>query len=74
MLKTFSQKNHEVVSICTKFTFCVSVALLFNLMRPLEELRNKADMVRIFPNEMKLEELFGLTEPSVIKILESVSY
>lgn len=36
-------------------------------------MRNKADMVKMFPTDMGMEELFGLREPAIIKVLESVS-
>ena len=43
-----------------------------NIFSPLKSMRNNADMVKMFPEFMCMEELFGLNEPAIIRILESV--
>nr|KAG5705670.1 hypothetical protein BaRGS_026609 [Batillaria attramentaria] len=43
-----------------------------HVFRPLEKMRANADMVKMFPEFMCMEELFGLTEPAIIKVLESL--
>ena len=43
-----------------------------NIFSPLKKMRNDADMVKMFPEFMCMEELFGLNEPAIIRILESV--
>ncbi|XP_025084476.1 histone-lysine N-methyltransferase 2C-like isoform X2 [Pomacea canaliculata] len=43
-----------------------------HVCQPLEDMRNKADMVKMFPTDMGMEELFGLREPAIIKVLESL--
>lgn len=43
-----------------------------HVFRPLEAMRADADMVKMFPEFMCMEELFGLTEPAIVKILESL--
>lgn len=42
------------------------------VLRPLRQCRDEAGMVRLFPQYVTGEDLFGLTEPSIIKILESL--
>lgn len=42
-------------------------------LMPLEEMRRENDLVKIFPAYMTGEDLFGLTEPAILKIIESVS-
>ena len=44
-----------------------------NIFRPLTAMRRNADMVKMFPEFMCMEELFGLSEPAIVRILESVS-
>ncbi|XP_070175347.1 histone-lysine N-methyltransferase 2C-like isoform X3 [Littorina saxatilis] len=43
-----------------------------NIFRPLKEMRKNADMVKMFPEFMCMEELFGLNEPAIVRILESL--
>ncbi|KAK3099196.1 hypothetical protein FSP39_000848 [Pinctada imbricata] len=42
------------------------------ILEPLDKLRRAADLVKIFPNFITGEELFGLTEPSVVRVIESL--
>ncbi|BFZ06459.1 hypothetical protein BsWGS_09498 [Bradybaena similaris] len=43
-----------------------------HILRPLERMRREADLVKMFPSFLAAEELFGLTEPNVVKVLESL--
>ena len=45
----------------------------FKVLEPLDKMRRNADLVKIFPSFMTGEELFGLTEPAIIRVVESVS-
>ena len=44
------------------------------ILEPLEKLRKENDLVKMFPPYIPGEELFGLTDPTVLKVAESVSY
>ncbi len=43
------------------------------ILEPFEKMRVDNDLVRCFPSQLTGEDLFGLTEPAVIRIVESVS-
>ena len=43
------------------------------ILEPLEKLRRENDLVKMFPPYIPGEELFGLTDPTVLKVAESVS-
>lgn len=43
-----------------------------NVLTVVERQRRTAGMVKIFPEYLSGEYLFGLTEPSIIRIIESV--
>jgi hypothetical protein len=68
--------DDEIALLCwLDSTLCdvdVVSALLTEFIEPLQQMRFKADMVKIFPKEMKMEEIFGLGEPAIIRVLESV--
>jgi histone-lysine N-methyltransferase MLL3 len=38
------------------------------VLEPIQELRKTADCIKIFPAFISGEDLFGLTEPTVIKV------
>lgn len=42
------------------------------ILEPLDRLRRNADLVKIFPSFTSGEELFGLTEQAIVRVLESV--
>ncbi|CAH1773145.1 unnamed protein product [Owenia fusiformis] len=42
------------------------------LLEPLEKLRKQADLVKLFPNYTSGEEMFGLNEPSILRVIESL--
>lgn len=42
------------------------------ILEPLDKLRRNADLVKIFPSFTSGEELFGLTEQAIVRVLESV--
>lgn len=44
-----------------------------NILNPIDKQKREADLVKIFPMFITGEELFGLTEPAVVRVLESVS-
>ncbi|XP_048237798.1 histone-lysine N-methyltransferase 2C-like isoform X4 [Haliotis rufescens] len=43
-----------------------------HILKPLEDIRRGADLVKMFSNFITGEELFGLTEPNILKVLESL--
>ncbi len=43
------------------------------ILEPFEKMRVENDLVKCFPSYLSGEDLFGLTEPTVIRIVESVS-
>lgn len=43
------------------------------IIEPVAAMRKEADMLRLFPEYLKGEELFGLTVHAVLRIAESVS-
>ena len=45
-----------------------------NILEPLEKLRRDSDLVKVFPTFTTGEELYGLTDPNIIRLVESVSY
>lgn len=54
--------------------FCFLLAVWMHILRPLERMRKEADLVKMFPSFKAAEELFGLTDQNVVKVLESVSF
>ena len=42
------------------------------IMEPLEKMRRENDLVKVFPSFLTGEDFFGLTDPSILKIIESV--
>ena len=44
------------------------------ILEPFEKMRVDNDLVRCFPTQITGEDLFGLTEHAVIRIVESVSH
>ncbi|KAG0715222.1 Histone-lysine N-methyltransferase trr [Chionoecetes opilio] len=51
---------------------CSPKGVWTKVLEPLAELRQKADVVRLFPQYISGEDLFGLTEPAIVRILESL--
>ncbi|KAJ8303648.1 hypothetical protein KUTeg_018800, partial [Tegillarca granosa] len=44
----------------------------YKVLEPLEKMRRNADLVKIFPSFVTGEELFGLMEPTIVRVLESL--
>jgi len=44
------------------------------ILEPLEKLRKEADLVKVFPTFTTGEELYGLTDPNIVRLVESVSH
>ena len=42
------------------------------ILEPIEQLRKTSECIKIFPSFISGEDLFGLTEPTIIKVLESL--
>lgn len=49
------------------------VAVWNRIIEPVAAMRKEADMLRLLPEYLKGEELFGLTVHAVLRIAESVS-
>lgn len=47
-------------------------AVWLNILEPMATLRREGGSVRIFPRYVSGEDLFGLTEPAVVRVLESL--
>nr|XP_053653886.1 histone-lysine N-methyltransferase 2C-like isoform X6 [Cherax quadricarinatus] len=54
------------------FVSCSPKGVWNKVLEPLTEMRHKADVVRLFPQYISGEDLFGLTEPAIVRILESL--
>ncbi|XP_037091196.1 histone-lysine N-methyltransferase 2D-like [Pollicipes pollicipes] len=54
------------------FTDATCLGVWKQVLKPLSRTREEAGMVRLFPQYVTGEDLFGLTEPGIIKILESL--
>ena len=48
-------------------------AVWLHILEPLEKMRREGDLVKMFPAYLSGEDLFGLTDPIVLRIVESVS-
>ncbi|KAL5009713.1 hypothetical protein ScPMuIL_012018 [Solemya velum] len=56
--------------ICLKEDTAKGVWL--HILNPIDKQKREADLVKIFPMFITGEELFGLTEPAVVRVLESL--
>lgn len=62
------------MSKCYSRVLSVSLLAVWNrIIEPVAAMRKEADMLRLFPEYLKGEELFGLTVHAVLRIAESVS-
>ena len=44
------------------------------ILGAIEEMRRQEDVVLLFPQYLNGEDLFGLNEPAIIRVLESLNY
>ena len=63
-----SQPGHQEVT----FKDSSPHAVWMHILAPLERMRRSADLVKMFSTSDSAEELFGLKEPDIVKILESL--
>lgn len=63
--------EHLSFSILLPFS-SVLTAVWNRIIEPVAMMRKEADMLRLFPEYLKGEELFGLTVHAVLRIAESV--
>ncbi|ODN00513.1 Histone-lysine N-methyltransferase trr [Orchesella cincta] len=47
-------------------------AAWLQILETISKLRNSAEIIKVFPKYITGEDLFGLTEPSIVKVLESL--
>ena len=67
-------RGSRLVSKCYSRVLSVSLLAVWNrIIEPVAAMRKEADMLRLFPEYLKGEELFGLTVHAVLRIAESVS-
>ena len=59
---------------CLMLGFLVVAGVWMNILQPVEKMRREADLVKMFPTYVTGEELFGLNEPAILRIVESVSF
>lgn len=58
-----------------KIKFCVFFTAVWQkVIYPIEKMRRQAKTIKIFPDFISGDDLFGLTEPAILRIIESVSY
>ena len=61
------------MSCCVTPLWCLVFSEVWQkVLVPLERMRRENDFVKVFPAYLTGEDLFGLTEPTVLKIIESV--
>jgi len=58
-----------IVSIIVSHNFA---DVAHHILQPLERMRRENDLVKIFPQYLTGEDLFGLSDPTVLRIIESV--
>ena len=58
--------------VLNPFYICDFTGAWLNILEPLEKMRRDNDLVKNFPSYLSGEDLFGLTEPSILKLIESV--
>ncbi len=56
----------------TTFTDTTAKGVWMQVLCTIERLRRKHDLVRVFPQHIRGEDLFGLSEPNIVKVLESL--
>jgi len=61
---------HLCIIISDCYTTFAEIA--HHILQPLEKMRRENDLVKIFPQYLTGEDLFGLSDPTVLKIIESV--
>ncbi|RUS74026.1 hypothetical protein EGW08_018225 [Elysia chlorotica] len=54
------------------FTDTTPAGVWMHILRPIEQKRRQADLVKMFPTFKSAEELFGLADENIVKILESL--
>uniref|UniRef100_A0A0L8H9Q3 Histone-lysine N-methyltransferase n=1 Tax=Octopus bimaculoides TaxID=37653 RepID=A0A0L8H9Q3_OCTBM len=62
------EKGFEDVIIKDNSPKCVWM----HVLEALQKMRKEAELVKIFPNFITGDDLFGLTEPSVVRVIESL--
>ena len=55
-----------------KLVSCSPKGVWNKILEPLADLRQNSDVVKLFPQYISGEDLFGLTEPVIVRILESL--
>ena len=45
-----------------------------SVLEPVEKMHKEADLVKVFPNFTSGEEFYGLNDPNIVRLIESVSY
>ncbi|KAH9514339.1 Histone-lysine N-methyltransferase 2C [Bulinus truncatus] len=60
--------NHEELV----FKDSSPAAVWMHILKPLEHMRREADLVKMFPSFKAAEDLFGLTDQNIVKVLESL--
>jgi len=57
---------------CIILVYITFLEIARQIMEPLEKMRRENDLVKVFPSFLTGEDFFGLTDPSILKIIESV--
>ena len=62
-----------IINITYRIPICLFAAVWSKVLEPIAKLRRDADMLKLFPMFLTGEELYGLTEPAIQRVIESVS-
>lgn len=65
-------KRRQQAEVVSESCFLCPLAVWNRIIEPVAAMRKEADMLRLFPEYLKGEELFGLTVHAVLRIAESV--
>ncbi|XP_078661528.1 histone-lysine N-methyltransferase 2C-like [Branchiostoma floridae x Branchiostoma belcheri] len=67
VIRVIEQGHEDVV-----FKGATPKLVWLNILEPIEKMRRGSDVLKLFPNFITGEDLFGLTEPAVLRIVESL--
>ncbi|XP_066300292.1 histone-lysine N-methyltransferase 2C-like isoform X1 [Branchiostoma lanceolatum] len=67
VIRVIEQGHEDVV-----FKGSTPKLVWLNILEPIEKMRRGSDVLKLFPNFITGEDLFGLTEPAVLRIVESL--
>ena len=69
----YNLMRHQNKSDDIMILWFVLLGVWNKVLEPIENYRRENDLVKIFPQFLNGEDLYGLTEPNVLRVIESVS-